>query len=318
MQIASKSLRMRMRTGMLKIRENESGNKGIGELLHLGKCSKYELCPGSEMDNTVTVKEALKKGRMMITYPSVAILFVLTGLSLYFGANEILTWWMALCGAGAGFILAWLYWSVMITKWRLWAFANVDNVHELKRRAIKENLLWKDNSLFGKTEIRSAAEQEHINALERKLRKPEIFKDDYALPPETIIYYSVFKNTLRLLSGLACLAGGIYLLITSDGYLIPFCMIGISACICFMELRQVIDRKPQITLNKNGLQTVSTPLYKWSEISNEQIYRTYGERIHLYLKYDHPAGTEELRIDEYAITQSELEHLMHIYRGRNK
>jgi hypothetical protein len=48
----------------------------------------------------------------------------------------------------------------MITKWRLWAFENVRNVHELKERAVQAKLIWPDHSIFEKMEIRSASDKE--------------------------------------------------------------------------------------------------------------------------------------------------------------
>jgi hypothetical protein len=47
----------------------------------------------------------------------------------------------------------------MITKWRVWAFENVRNVHELKKRAIQEKLISADSSIFEKTEIRTERQE---------------------------------------------------------------------------------------------------------------------------------------------------------------
>ena len=87
------------------------------------------------MNETITVDEALRKGHKMVTYPGMAIMFAMLGISFYLGMAEITPIWIIPVGVVSSFITAWLYWSVMIIKWRLWAFENVRNVHELKKRA---------------------------------------------------------------------------------------------------------------------------------------------------------------------------------------
>jgi hypothetical protein len=74
-----------------------------------------------------------------------------------------------------GFIMPWFYWSLAITHWRLWAFENVRNVHELKNRAIKKKLIWKDGSFFETTEIRTALQKDHWIRLLEKFNKQDIF-----------------------------------------------------------------------------------------------------------------------------------------------
>jgi hypothetical protein len=67
------------------------------------------------------------------------------------------------------FVFAWLIWLFMITKWRIWAFQNVRNVHELKKRAIIEILIWEVGNFFEKTEIRSNHDKIKLKQLEVKI-----------------------------------------------------------------------------------------------------------------------------------------------------
>ena len=269
------------------------------------------------MNNTVTVSEAIKKGHRMVTYPVMAIMFGIIGVCIYLSMSETISVWIIPVGIGVAFIFAWLYWSIMITKWRVWAFDNVNNVHELKKRAIREKLIWGDNNLFEKTEIRSSAEQEHLDALQSKFKKADVFEDDAAVPAETIIYYAKGKNLLQMISGLLVVAGGIYGLVTSESYWISIGLIMGGVILVFTELRQATNRKPQIIINNKGMQTISTPFYKWSEISNEEVTEELRNPVRFYLTYDHPSGKEELQINNYATNRNQLENLIHIYRGRN-
>src|SRR5688572_28161200 len=103
------------------------------------------------MNETVSVDQAIAKGHRMVNYPVLIIMFGTLGLCLYLEIQKIFPFWIIPVGFGLAFGLAWLWWSIMITKWRLWAFDNVRNVHELKKRAVREKLIWADNSFFEKT-----------------------------------------------------------------------------------------------------------------------------------------------------------------------
>jgi hypothetical protein len=107
----------------------------------------------------VTVDEAIERGHRLITYPVVGLLLGPTGLGVYLALAQRMPPWTMAAGFVLGCGLGWLYWSVMITKWRLWAFGHVRNVHELKKRAVQEQLIQADGSLVEKTEIRTARDK---------------------------------------------------------------------------------------------------------------------------------------------------------------
>ncbi|RFZ83439.1 hypothetical protein DYU05_15010 [Mucilaginibacter terrenus] len=84
------------------------------------------------MFETVTVDEALARGKRTINYPVLVITFGCIFLPFILMPIFDLPGWTAVPGFAAGFLLAWLWWSITITQWRIWAFDNVRNVHELK------------------------------------------------------------------------------------------------------------------------------------------------------------------------------------------
>ena len=65
---------------------------------------------------------------------------------------------------------AWLWWSLTVPLWRIWAYERVASAQELKRQAVAANLTWPSGSLFERTEIKSAAVRYREKQLER--RKP--------------------------------------------------------------------------------------------------------------------------------------------------
>lgn len=269
--------------------------------------------------NEVSVDEAIAKGHRMVTYPVMVILFGILGLCMYLGIQNILTsFWMFPALFALAFLLAWLYWSLAITKWRLWAFENVRNVHELKKRAIQEKLIWKDDSLFQKTEIRNTTQKEKWNRLQSKFEQDDIFKDDFNVPDETIIYYAKGKNFLQMVFMLCFLGAGIFLA-TTGNYLFGSIVSVISAYLSFKEYREATNIEPQIIINSRGIKTISTGFYAWKDIENEEaISEQSGKYVRHYLVYDHPEGAEHLGIDDYNTDMRKLNKLLIVYRGRNR
>jgi len=64
-------------------------------------------------------------------------------------------------------VLAWIWWSITIPKWRIWALQNVDHWPELETAAIEAKLTWPRGSIFEKTEIKSREQRELEQALIR-------------------------------------------------------------------------------------------------------------------------------------------------------
>lgn len=271
------------------------------------------------MTPPVSVDQAISKGQRMVNYPALGIMFGTIGLSMLLVILKLASdWVIPLCILFA-FVFALLWWSIMITKWRIWAFENVRNVHELKKRAIQEKLIWPDGSFFEKTEIRTAADKEKLNALAYKFNQEDVFEDDYNTANESVIYYSKAKNYIELALMLFCFGFGIYLLVTSDDYIIGSLLTIVGAYLSFREFKQATNTEPQIILNENGIQTINTEFYSWKEIENEEVVAEgSGKHTNYYLVYDHPAGSEHLKIDDYNIDMTKLNKLLILYRGRSK
>lgn len=271
------------------------------------------------MNEIVTVDEAIAKGHRMVNYPVFIIMFGTVGLSFYLAIQKILPSWIIPAGFGLAFGLAWLWWSIMITKWRLWAFDNVRNVHELKKRAVQERLIWTDNSIFEKTEIRNSNEKERWSSLQHKFRQEDLFQDDLAIPNETIIYYSKRKNFFEMAIMLGCLGVGIYLLLKTDSYILGSILSIVGGYFGFKEFKEATNTEPQIILNDRGIKTISTDFYDWSEIQNEEVISEgSGKHTHYYLTYNNPGGAEHLQIDNYDTDQRALNKLLILYRGRSE
>ena len=78
----------------------------------------------------------------------------------------------AMAAAGAAFVvswpLAWLTWSLLVPRWRVWAYERVEDLDQLKMNAVSVNLIWPEGHFFERTEIRTAKQRQRINELEQR------------------------------------------------------------------------------------------------------------------------------------------------------
>ena len=271
------------------------------------------------MNETVTVDEAISKGHRMVNYPIMVIMFGTIGITLYLGSQKYIPTWGILVGFALAFVFSWLWWSFMITKWRLWAFDNVKNVHELKKRAIQEKLIWANDNIFEKTEIRTVTDKEKLNSLSNKFNQEDVFLDDLTVASETVIYYSKSKNLFEMAIMLGCLGVGIYLLLKTDSYIIGSILSIVGVYFGYKDYKEVTNTEPQIIINDSGIKTISTDFYSWNDIENEEVIsKGSGEYICYYLTYNYPDGVEHLLINDFDTDRRSLNKLLILYRGRSK
>lgn len=267
------------------------------------------------MKNKITVNKAISRGHLMINLPVFVLLVCVPGLTLY------------LCGDGpfiiigilAGFCLSWLTWSIMVTKWRIWAFENVQNVHDLRKRAVEEKLIWREGSLFERTEIRTAADREKLNRLESKFLHPDVYKEDRAVPFKTEVFY--FRNYVEIFIAVGISGVGVYLLtmveirsIISGSILI---ILGIYNLIT--QAKKEKDKGPQVTIDSKGILTKEAKFKSWSEIYDEQVIKEgFGKTTKNYLVYRYgKRNYAKIDLDELEIRPEKLENALRTYRIRH-
>jgi hypothetical protein len=125
-------------------------------------------------DRPISVDQAISRGQRIVNLPVFAFLATPLAICVIFAnllklqLGERAYNIMLICAVIGGFVAAWLWWSIMVPKWRLWAYEHVDDIRELKRRAVAEKLTWPDGSIFSFTEIKSAAHAARERELERR------------------------------------------------------------------------------------------------------------------------------------------------------
>ncbi len=114
----------------------------------------------------MSVGRAVLIGRIVVNGP--VFLFLMGAFAVPIVLIPRLGAWVAVIFV-LFFSLAWLWWSLSIPRWRLWAFERVTSIIELKHAAVLAGLTWPDGHFFERTEIKSAAIREKEKYLASKV-----------------------------------------------------------------------------------------------------------------------------------------------------
>ncbi|MFD2145446.1 hypothetical protein [Mucilaginibacter antarcticus] len=222
------------------------------------------------------------------------------------------------------FYLPFLYWSKRTTAWKLWAFDHVDDVHELKIVALQAHLFPLYGSAMDQLQIQSTKEREQWAKLQERFQFRGNFIDDSSIPAETNIYFSKLELSLNILLGLFISSIGITALYLSSikASTIWVKLIGFAFALApwymiIATFKNLLNRKPQLTLNKTGLYTWDNGLVPWDVIYDIEVTATQRRNFIKYtLHFKYPGGIVNKEITELDTNRNKLERLIRVYRGR--
>lgn len=263
------------------------------------------------MKETVTVEEALSIGRWKLKHLPMIVTFsfIIVG-SILFYAN-IFDGWVIALGFLLGFLSGWLVWSYYVNEWKIWALENVRNVHTLQRKAVEEKLIWEKGSWLEKTEFKNYNQKQKLEQLEIKFLEKDIFKDDISFPKETIIFYSKTSIIFSLITFIALSAVGIFLVYIKQYF--GLLLIAFGIYLIYDSLKKLLDNKPQIVINAEGIQLKDDELVSWKDIHDDRAFRDLNRKnAKDYLAFN----DEMIEINELTIRLEELENLLNVYRVR--
>lgn len=121
------------------------------------------------MQGSVSVRRAIWIGLLLVNGP---VLLFLAGPLFLFDRLIKTGWvsreynWLGLVAFAGGFVVAWVWWSISIVRWRLWAYERVQNIEHLKEEAVSVGLTWPDGHIFSRTEIKSEAQSQRERELD--------------------------------------------------------------------------------------------------------------------------------------------------------
>ena len=274
---------------------------------------------------TVSVDQAISRGRKKVLIPQLLIFIGLPLITYLLSANEYL---IILSPAVVLFaaLLAGIYRAYAIPSWMIWAFANVRNVHELKRRAEFAYLIPGElNKGFRKFEVWSNPQRLQWAQLQYRFDQADEFISMPALPPETRIYFSKVKQLLSVAMGLIVFGFGAAELIFNReefkplsslwAYFIGILFMAIGIYLTRSSFIKLINRKAQIIMNDKGIETSGSPFQPWSAVLEIAVvgkgirYRIY------YLRYWVNGVEINIELEGLTAGRRKIDQLLRAYRG---
>ena len=241
----------------------------------------------------------------MVIFPVTMVTFAAIGAACYFVAKKQLSGGMLLIGFALSIVEGWFFWHFMVGWWRSWAFPNVKNIYQLKKRASQEKLLWPSVGFFTKAPP--------------KFEKPgDLVLDEGSEIPKAIkIYYSRSKNLFQMTFALfAMLIVFSLFLAPSNEFELDGCIFSViiligAAISASIEYKETTKIQAQIIINHKGIWTINSGFNAWKDIINEDVYSAReGKSIRTYLAYNFVGGSEYLQIDDYNVEAWQLEKLL--------
>ncbi len=273
------------------------------------------------MNVEVTIKEALSVGKRMVIFPSLAIL-----IGFSFGFGIVLDQFKIHLSIGlfvgflSGFVAMKLYWNYSSKKWQLWAFSNVKNVNELKRKAIENRLINKNFILDDKKQIRDNELRKKIAHIQKKFDSKEVFHDAFSIPKVTKIKASKIGETIPFILGffmLGCVIYGYLEVKTASFYLI----IAFAVALFFWAIGifAIFHKVVLIRMDDTGVQLHQKEFIRWEEVLACFVEkRLVGDHYAYYIVFQLKTVTIEFSINGLELNPQRIEKLAQIYWFRNK
>lgn len=272
---------------------------------------------------SITVKKALKTGQIYINIPVFIIMFGSMILLFYLSAIKKIPFWFGPLSFLIGPFLGWIYWSYAIVKWKLWAYKNVRNVHELKEKAIRVGLIWNDESFFNKTEVWVNSQKKEWKIVKQKFNKKDIIKDDKNVPYETIIKFSKISFWINIVSACFLLFLSFYLYNENKSFDFTIILFILFSFYSFFNSIKKYRTNLLIKLNEIGLETVDLGFIPWKRINNIKVVKTgLGKSTTFNLTFNYKIKNDvfdaKINLDNLSKSFEEIEDLIKIYRKRYK
>jgi len=268
----------------------------------------------------LTVDNAIKIGRFVINVPVIMVFIIgFTGSISLASKYEFPA--LLILGFPLTFMLTWITWSFVITQWKIWAYSNCRNVHELKRRALNEQLIWSDGLNLKKYELRTSKQKLILANLQNKFTNDDIeikVKDDGTIPNETYIYYSKIPNFLLICFCILIFVYGILLIQSNEtiGYFIVI----ISLIGLYLVKRQPNSKNAILELNSKGIKPLGKPIISWSKLIRSEIRLIgFGDaaKWFLYLEKKNK-NIDEIEINDLNVSPRKIEKLIKVYKQRSE
>lgn len=272
----------------------------------------------------VSVDEALKKGRWLLFWVPIIILFGCTGLFvsafLYLTAGDVI-WVNIVCTIAILSLpafICFLYFFFMLPRWRIWAFSNVRNVHELKNRAILRQIYPKDESFVWRLVIMNAEQKQQIHELQRRFDVLDEFVDDPSIPSEITYSYSPLLSFCYLLFSIASLSLTLVFLFSKELWVSLLLIVSTIVLVKMTYQRYKLNGQPLLKISNDGISTIENGFFPWRDIENEHVFfASAGQASYYGVSFEVHGQKMTMSMKEITgLSTYKIDHVLRTYRGR--
>ncbi len=247
--------------------------------------------------DNVSVEKAMKRGeQFLIAVPMYLALLCIIGVIYIWNMDSVDTP-TAIVGSILLLLVPLLYRSVAVTHWRIWAFARVRNVNELKKEALKEVILFKEGGWIERIEFRTPYQREILQELEGRLKRADDIDYSDIYPTSLGIRFSRTKFGIGLIfTAFFCILG-LWLLYEQNLWGCASVCIGLI--FGWEEIRK--HRKgDQLRFDNKGIFSAIYGFVPWNRIKDAHVMTLGGTSETSSLEYkrvDQDVAIEELKSD---------------------
>ncbi len=268
----------------------------------------------------VPVNKAVQRGRLTVNLlGAIIFLIVLLGIPSIVLQYTETTWIMitaCVIGFALGFLLGWIYSGFAVVRWKIWAYENVQNLHELKQKAIVEKVIYPDGHWSEKLNFASYEQRQKLKQLEKRFSEEDKYHDDLEVSKETAIFISKRNILFMTVIGVVILGVAIYRYFhhaESNALMLAL----LSLLFFGLAFNDYRKKEPQILISNNGIKLYKKELMLWEYITNEHIEIIRGHENHKkYFVLDYKGKEVKFLINSIEISIDEFEHLLRVYRLR--
>lgn len=217
--------------------------------------------------------------------------------------------------------------SFLITQWwRIWAFANVDNVFELKKYAQEDRFIPEGNLLFEKSEYNSNRYKAKWIELQKRFNEEFVHKLDNTISEKVIIKTGyikyIFSSHLIVFVFFAPILIPLFIDLALEDKLnqiqIIFTLLplGLFFIINLKELR-ILFSPNSLMLDNECLIVDNLDTYFWNKIKNEEVIPYYIGRQRIQaLRFDYEQEEIIIQLIKYKINKYKLIDIIKTIRLR--
>lgn len=119
----------------------------------------------------MSISKAIWIGILAVNGPVLILIYGIMFGGMFLAEKGVLPSHFFLLSVLLGPLIGWIYWSITIPIWRIWAFSRVEDHDSLSLKAVNAMLIWPEGHWCELTEFRTVKQSKRLKELRKAYRK---------------------------------------------------------------------------------------------------------------------------------------------------